>query len=72
MHNFRTGAKKKMELVIGKKYQVNGYHTGNFVGECVEVSSTGAVLVVTVKTASLKLGEHVEIPIAYWFMITEV
>ena len=34
MHQFRQTAPKRIpELKIGKKYQVVGYHTGDFVGE---------------------------------------
>jgi hypothetical protein len=43
MHLFQTNRSKPFDLTIGRKYQVRGYHTGDFTGKCVEASRSSAV-----------------------------
>jgi hypothetical protein len=61
MHQFKLRSRSLADLKLGKKYQVVGYHTGNFSGECVAMELGVAVFRVIEKTPKLKPGEKVEV-----------
>jgi len=63
MHLLHTVSQRPPEIRIGRKYQVLGYHTGDFIGECVELDLHVAVFVVW-KNGVLKRGEKVEVQIS--------
>jgi hypothetical protein len=61
MHQFKTPPSNLPELKVGKRYQVRGYHTGNFTGECVAVELNVAVFRVVEKSSALRPGDKVEV-----------
>lgn len=61
MHQFKTPPSNLPVLKVGRRYQVRGYHTGNFSGECLAIELNVAVFRVVEKSHALKLGEKVEV-----------
>jgi hypothetical protein len=51
------------ELKVGKRYQVLGYHTGDFAGVCIEVTTISGVFKVC-ENGALRRGEIVEVFLA--------
>lgn len=60
MHLFNTGSPRP-KLKVGKKYQIIGYHTGDFTGECIALELHVAIFRVTGKASGLKLGQDVAV-----------
>jgi hypothetical protein len=53
--------------VVGKRYHVRGYHTGDFTGNCIQVFRLTSVFQVVEKRigAALELGQLVEVPLSF-------
>lgn len=63
MHNFLSAPDAITALQPGKKYQIRGYHTPDFVGACIEVSESSATFEVC-ERGRLRLGEEIGVQLA--------